>query len=414
MSLVFGDLQDEVKRRATRDQGGTQFDTAVKNLINLAILRIANEAPWRSLRRTDTITTDKEYSTGTVTTVADSKTWTGSGTSWLTSANARVGRRVKITGSTSASRKLFRIATITADTTLTTEQDYDVTGAAGLSYKILGREDYTLPAQCGRVAMIWHEGFGYPYPMRYVTDREFFDSQTDFDASDTPEIYRMWTQDWVLEQPKAGSVMRIASSASADTSKDVTIFGIVGGYPDFEKITTNGSNGTTAVSGSKTFTKVERVTKDATTTGRITVDANSANTTIAVIPVGDTLGGLHYKHIQVFPPPDAAYILNVWYYKDPARLVDSDDVHELGPDFDEVIILLATARLQAEQSKQDVDKFFSLYRDEMKILRRKNADKLDWLPRLQRPKDSAYGNSRISRHLTFSQIGSKYGPSARF
>ena len=156
------------------------------------------------------------------------------------------------------------------------------------------------------------------------------------------------------------------------------------------------------------------MTKDATTVGRITVDADSANTIVAVIPVGDILAGLQYKHIQIFPAPDDTYVLNIWYYKDPARLVADEDVHELGADFDEIIVLLATSKLQAEQSKDDVETFFTLYDKEMKILRRKNADKLDWLPRLQRPRSSRFGNPRIARNLTFAQVGSKFGPSSRF
>ena len=32
--MTFKDLQDEVKRRATMNEGGTQFNTAIKNIIN--------------------------------------------------------------------------------------------------------------------------------------------------------------------------------------------------------------------------------------------------------------------------------------------------------------------------------------------------------------------------------------------
>ena len=32
--FLFKDIQDEIKRRATRDQGGTQFDTGIKNVAN--------------------------------------------------------------------------------------------------------------------------------------------------------------------------------------------------------------------------------------------------------------------------------------------------------------------------------------------------------------------------------------------
>ena len=413
MSLTFKDLQDEVKRRSTRDQGGTQFDTATKNLINTGLFRLAMETPWRQLRRKSTITTVQEYTTGTVTTVLDSKTWTGSGTSWLTTANARKGRRIQITGSSSASRKLFTIDTITSDTVLTTTEAYDVTGAGSLAYKILGLEDYTLPAQVGRIAMMWHEEYGYPFVMRYVTDREFFEAGLDIDNDDIPTLYRMWGEDYVLEQPKSGSVMRIASSSSSDTSIDVTVFGTVSGYPDFETITTDASDGTTAVSGSKSFTLVERVVSETSTVGRITVDADSANTTIAVIPVGDTTSGIMYKRVQLYPIPDRVMDINVQYYKEPYRLVNDEDIHELGQEYDEALILLCTSRIKAEESQlKDATLFFNMYQDELKILRRKNADKLDWLPRLQRPRSSKFGNSRLHRNLMYQQVGSRFGPSS--
>ena len=48
--FTFIDLVNEVKRRATRDQGGTQFDTAIKNVVNTSLFRVAREAPWRQLR----------------------------------------------------------------------------------------------------------------------------------------------------------------------------------------------------------------------------------------------------------------------------------------------------------------------------------------------------------------------------
>ena len=413
MSLTFLDLQNEVKRRSTRDQGGTQFDTATKNLINTSLFRLSMETPWRQLRRKSVLTTVEEYTTGTVTTSLDSKTWTGSGTSWLTTTNARKGRRIEITGSASASSKLFTIDTITADTTLTTTEAYDVTGAGTLAYKILGQEDYTLPPQVGRVAMLWHEEYGYPFAMRYATDREFYESGLDLDNDDIPVLYRMWGEDYVLEQPKAASAMRIASSSSSDTTIDVTIFGTVSGYPDYETITTNGSDGTTAVSGSKSFTSVERVVSESSTVGRITVDANSANTTVAVIPVGDTTAGIMYKRIQLYPIPDRIMDINIAYYKEPYRLVNDEDVHELGQEYDEALILLCTSRIKAEESQlKDSTLFFQMYQDELRILRRKNADKLDWLPRLQRPNERHRGRARVNRYLTYSQLGSNYGPTS--
>ena len=229
--------------------------------------------------------------------------------------------------------------------------------------------------------------------------------------SDVPIHYRMWGEDWIINQPKASGVMRVTSSSASDVGKVVTIFGVVSGYPDFEAITTNTTNGTTASSGSKSFTTVERIVKDSSTVGRITVDADTANTTIAVLPVGDTTAGIMYKKVQLWPPPDDTYYINVLFYKEPYRLVNDNDVHELGQDFDEAIIMLAASKLQAQQSKKDADKFFLFYRDELKVLRRKNVDRLDWLPRLQRP--SSPRGSQFVNTVNYRQVGPYYGPSSR-
>jgi len=222
----------------------------------------------------------------------------------------------------------------------------------------------------------------------------------------------MWGQDMTLKQLTQASVIRVVSSSASDTSKNVTVFGIVSGYPDFEVIVVNG---TSAVSGSKSFSSIERVVKDATTIGRITVDANSGNDVVAVIPVGLTTLGIFYPKIQLWPLPDGIYPINVNYYKDPWALVGESDIHEMGQDFDEALILLATAKIKYESSmNEDGDKFVALYLDEVKSLKRVNTDKVDWYPVLKRPQDSRGNrNSRISRGLSYLQLGANYGPSSR-
>ena len=51
MAFTFKDIQDEVAFRATLNQGGTQFTTAIKNAINTSLFRLSREAYWRPLRR---------------------------------------------------------------------------------------------------------------------------------------------------------------------------------------------------------------------------------------------------------------------------------------------------------------------------------------------------------------------------
>lgn len=397
-------MQDEVKRRATREQGGTQFDTATKNIINSSLLRLAREALWKPLRRKTTIDTVTSYTTGSGggTFTADSKSITIVGATFITDG-IEIGRRITLQGS----NKTFTIVTITGETTLTIDIAYDGTTITGTgTYSILPQEEYNLPIQVNTRCFIWHEIDGYPSMLSYVTDQSFYANSGNNTSTGTPTHYRMWGENTVISQPKQGSVINVVSSSTADTAIGITIFGIVAGYPDYEVVTLNG---TTSAAGSKTFTSVERVAKSNSTTGRVTVTADSGNTTVAVIPVGDTTSAVKYSKIQLYPLPSAVRPINIQYYKEPYRLVNDGDIHELGADFDEAIILLSTAKLTFENNKDEGSSFMTLYRDEVRSLRRVNVDKIDFFPKLGRSAMLG-GDNRVHANLMFSQVGANYGP----
>lgn len=386
MAFAFSDLQAEVKRRATKNQGGTTFDTGIKNTINTSMWRVAREARWRSLRRTTTFNTVTTYTTGTgaCTATNGSKNITVTGATFLTD-DVRIGRFIKITGSA----KFFKILTITGETTLTIDQNFDGTSTTTAAYSILPQEEYVLPIQIGHSAFFWHRQYGLPYQMIYNPAQEFYTSGALDIMTNIPVNYRMWGMDSTLEQVKQPSVITISSSATADTSIAVTIFGIVSGYPDYEVINTNASNGTTTVAGSKSFSFVERITKNATTTGRITCTANSANVTVGVLPVGNTTTGPNYAKIQLYPLPNAVFPINCYYYKLPYQLVNDGDISELGEEFSEAIILLATSKMKAEQNQSEDADYFKFYQDEIESLRKTNVDKIDWSANLKRPNGSS-------------------------
>lgn len=409
MSMTFGDLQTEVKRRATKNQGGSQFTTAIQTLINTSLLHVANEENWRVLRRNTTLATVAPETTGTLTATKGSNSYTGSGTLLVTN-NVAVGRRIQISGST----QRYVITSITSDTVFTTNLNYDGTTASSLTFTIFGQEEYALPPQVAKIGLVWHEGYGYPFLMEYISDLDFYSSGTIKEISYIPTYYRMWGEDNVLRQPNIASVLSVSSSASADKSIDIVIFGTVSGYPDWEKITTNSSDGTTVVNGTKSFTTVERIAKTASTTGRITVTSNSANVTVAVLPVGAVSDTIEYKKMQIWPLPNAVFNMNVQYYKKPFYMVNSGDTHELGQDFDEAIILLATAKIKAEENQDEADRFLLMYRDEIKNLKKMNMDILpNWHPKLRRPKDTRIlTGGLIRRNLAFMQLGGSYGPTA--
>lgn len=409
--FTFKDLQDEVKRRATRDQGGTQFDTAVKNNINFALFRLGREAPWRVLRRKNTFNTVTSYTTGsgavTVTNGSANVTITGA---TLITDGVVIGRKIKLSGS----GKYFDIAQITGETTLVLDQNFDGTNSTTNTYEIFPQMEYNLPIQSSHRMFMWHEAFGYPFKMQYITDQDFYQRGVYLQIKYIPTHYRMWGEDMVITQLRQPSIISISSSATADTSIGITVFGNVSGYPDYEVITTNGSNGTTVVNGTKTFQSIERVVKNASTTGRITVTANTATDTVAVLPVGDTTAGILYKKVQLYALPTTVFPMHVQYYKDPYRLVNDNDVHEMGQEFDEAIILMAVGKLRAEQSQQtEADRYFTLYKDEVFNLRKTNTDKIDWFPSLKRPKNTA-SDMLVTSNLLYRQAGAMFGPASRF
>jgi len=387
MPFAFSDLREEVKRRATKNQGGTQFDTGIKNVINTSIFRIAREARWRSLRRTATFNTVTSYSTGTgaVTVTANSANVTVTGATFITN-NITKGRYITFNGNNT----IFKIASITGETTLTLDAVYNGTTSTTAKYSIYPQEEYTLPIQVGHSAFFWHRAYGYPTQMQYIPTQEFYNSSTYDLITSIPLSYKMWGMDSTIEQPLNTSVVTISSSSTSDTSISVTVFGIVSGYPDYEIIVTNGSDGTTAVPGLKSFSSIERITKNQSTIGRITCTTDTGNTTVGVLLVGNTTTGPYYTKIQLYPLPNQVIPINCFYYKIPYQLVNDGDVSEIGEDFSEAIILLSTAKMKAEQNMKEDRDFFQMYADEISSLKKTNVDKVDWNPTLKR---SGKGNN---------------------
>lgn len=407
--MTYKQLQDEVKRGALRDQGGTTFDTGIGNIVNRSIFRIGRECPWRSVRRKAFFTTVATYNTGTgAGTFTNSSTAvTVTGATFLTDG-IEVGRYIKLSGSGT----YYIVRQITGETTLVLDRVYSgITTTTG-TYSILGQGEYNLPIQAGHRMFMWHKEYGYPWKMIYITDQDFYDSGV-YDTDEAiPLYYKMWGANMIIEQLREPSVVTIVSSSASDTSQIITVFGTVSGYPDFEELQ---CNGTSTRVGIKSFSSIDKVVKAASTVGRITATANSGNTTVSVLPVGDTTTGILYDKVQLYPLPNTPFEMKVQYYKDPLKLVNDGDVHELGEDFDQAIIFLAVSVLKYENNQSEGDKFFALFKDELKTLRRTNMDKIDWFPRLKRAKDSrsAVSDILVVRNLGFRQVGPYFGPRVR-
>ena len=408
--LTFLDLQAEVKRRSIRDQSGTQYETAIKNAINSSLFRISREAPWRQMRRKAYFSTKTSYTTGSgaATVTSANTTVTVTGATFLTSG-IEIGRRIKI----GTSSTIFIIRQVTGETTVVLDKIFDAVSSTANSYEIYPQMEYNLPIQCGHRMFLWHENYGYPYKMEFMPDQDFFESGRDLTEKNVPTHYRMWGEDMVLKQITTPTTLSVFSTSSADTNKGITIFGKVGGYPDFEVVTTSASSGTTPVTSTKTFQEFERVAKNDSTTGRISIAASALTTNVfSVLLTGDSTAGILYKKIQIYPLPTEAFEINAYYYKDPYRLVSDGDIHELGQEFDESIILLSVSKIKAENSQTEAATFYTMWQDEMRSLRKTNMEKMDWFTTLKKPYES--NGDMVVKNLQYRQAGSFYGPATRY
>ena len=408
--FCFSDLVNEVKRRALRDQSGTEYDESIKNVINTSIFRVSREALWRSLRRSTYFSTIPSYTSGTgyaiVTQSSTDVSISGTSCNFFTDKIA-VGRRIEF----GTDSWYYTIRAINSNTNLVLDIDYrGDSSATGTSYEIFPQGEYNLPIQVDHRAFLWHEDYGYPCRLYYIPDQSFFDTGVDLTDKGTPSHYRMWGENGAMAQPPSASPLTMVSSVASDTQTQITIFGIVGGYPNSETATLAGTTSTTTA---YKFDSVERIAKDSGTAGTITVTSSLGSYTIAVLPVGDTTAGIQYSKVQLYPLPNREFPINVHYYKDPYRLVNDDDVHELGQQFDEAIIILSVAKIKFQDGQQEGDKWFAMYKDEIASLRKYNVDKIDWLPVLKRPNQSMSNDPFVVSNLQFRQAGASYGPSSR-
>ena len=405
--LTFSGLQDEVKRRALRSQAGTEFDIAVKNAINSSLFRVSREAPWRVMRRKayfDTITSYTSGS-GSVSVTLSSSSWSVTGANLFTD-KIQIGRKVKF-GTDSG---FYTIRTIHSNSSSNLDRLYKGVTSTGTTYEILPQEEYTIPMQAGHRMFLWHEAYGYPFKMTYIPDQTFFESSAYLTEKSTPEYYRMWGEDMISTQVTTATFISIQSSSASDTLTNITIFGNIAGYPASETMTTSATNATGVITSTNLFDSVERIAVSSATNGRITVKSITGDYTVAVIPQGNNTAVIRNK-VQLYPLPTTVFPVNVYYYKDPLPLTNGGDIHELGGDFDEAVILFATAKLKYQDNQLEGDRFAQMYMDEVKSLRRTNMDKIDWFPTLKRPYSR---EDEVSPTLKYRQIGPNFGPSSRY
>ncbi len=423
--MLFSEKQTLLKRNTFREQTGGEFDTEAKQLINAARKHIAREARWRNMRviLEQAISTTGDYTTGTCTFTNASAAVTAFSSSPLTQG-VEPGQRIKNTTS-GASGTVFQIKSVDSATQITLDRPYDGTTGTSQTYKVLGKERYTLPVELAEISFIWHEDYDSVYVLDQVDERDLHFNSWDRDSTATPTSYYIMDPTSVDRQPSAASTIRIVSSSNASGDQSaanvvVLIEGIVSGVPDREEIVLNG---TTAVDGSKSFTSINRITKTKTTTGRVTVSdaipSAGSGATLATLAPDLTYQTAIYTRIGLNPlPDDSNIILNVWGYRQPKELVNDNDISEWGPEFDMLEVLYASYLGNiGERQPQEADRFFQAYLYELSKLKARNTDRLDFLHTFKRSRNVVWGNSSRSflhPRLSYRQFGPNYGPGVHF
>jgi hypothetical protein len=122
----------------------------------------------------------------------------------------------------------------------------------------------------------------------------------------------------VNQQPTAASAVTVVSSSASDTATTVTIRGTVAGVEDIETLTLNGVSN---VTGTKSFSYIKTISKDATV-GYITVTCNSQ--TVAIVSSETKV--YKAKKIRFFGIPASSFTISIPYHILPLPLSNNNDI----------------------------------------------------------------------------------------
>lgn len=144
---------------------------------------------------------------------------------------------------------------------------------------VSGTEDYVLPQDFNKEISVVDKTNGI-FLTRMDSQLNTIKNPSTLDTSGSVGSYIIMDKT-VRNQPTSASVITFVSDSASDTSQSMYLKGYdANGYEDYETVTITG---TTPVATSKTFIRVSQVAKSASTAGVITVTANSAAITVAIL-----------------------------------------------------------------------------------------------------------------------------------
>ena len=277
----------------------------VNDAIEIALNRVYQHYDWPYYldSKNGIITTIDDYTTGTLTATAASKTLTGNAsTVW---ASAMVGRKIRI----GSEKTFYRIAAVGGVNDITLDTAYIGDGGAGLTYAIY-KDEYRLNANVDK----------------YKTIRQMQNGVPMFDM--TPTSF-----DKILPAPQnfADPVYNVLVGTNLDvyttgtvTSSTSTLTGVSTAWTSVEGL----GRGSQILIGSNVYT-VKSVTSDTVLT-TYEVMSNHAGATYEI--------KLNNLVVQVYQLPNAARILMYRYFRQPEPLVNDTDLPDMPYEFHWLLI----------------------------------------------------------------------------
>jgi len=206
-----------------------------------------------------------------------------------------------------------------------------------------GTQDYGLPTYIKRVLNI-QDGTSLR-SLEEVTPRDYNKNHPATSTSGPPRQYHHLGNFGVQKHPSTAGVVTVVSSVATDaTSRYVRIQGFDASDRLVDEQVT--LNGTTAVSTTVSFEKIESAVKSnapgSSITGYITLTDAAANV-LAVIPYWDTMSS--HPWIRCYPIPDDARDLTIQSVMRKPDLVRDDDWPQFDPDYHHLLVSGAGAEL---------------------------------------------------------------------
>ncbi|HYE17347.1 MAG TPA: hypothetical protein VEA69_02825, partial [Tepidisphaeraceae bacterium] len=183
---------------------------------------------------------------------------------------------------------------------------------------------------------------------REVGSRQLGPSGARWNTDTDRQQYTLWGRTAVQTQPAAASIITIVSSAVGDNtaSKAITIRGVANGAVTTEAIT---PNGTSAVTGTTSFSKILGVTKGAPWAGTLTVSAGA--TTLLTLGPGEY--GRSYQQLFLLGSPSTADTIEYRFYRLPKPLVNDYDTTDIPPPHEQILVWDALLLLAAYDGRLD-------------------------------------------------------------